>query len=132
MQNSHRELKPPVDLHWFFEISISAFFSNWDKNSVSLYWFFFSSHWNFFSVQTLYNWIFIPVWNECWNGYFKKPVEINRGIECWEKIVKLLKIWKSSWVLCQLFWPLWPWGSNSFNPPNSWVKTNHISKAKGA
>ena len=26
--------KPPVDLHWFFEISISAFISNWDKNSV--------------------------------------------------------------------------------------------------
>ena len=25
---------PPVDLHWFFEISISAFISNWDKNSV--------------------------------------------------------------------------------------------------
>ena len=22
------------DLHWFFEISISAFISNWDKNSV--------------------------------------------------------------------------------------------------
>ena len=22
MQNSHRELKPPVDLHWFFEINI--------------------------------------------------------------------------------------------------------------
>ena len=27
--------KPPVDLHWFFEISILAFISNWDKNSVS-------------------------------------------------------------------------------------------------
>jgi hypothetical protein len=27
-------LYPPVDLHWFFEISISAFISNWDKNSV--------------------------------------------------------------------------------------------------
>ena len=25
---------PPVDLHWFFEISISAFISNWDENSV--------------------------------------------------------------------------------------------------
>ena len=25
---------PPVDLHWFFEISILAFISNWDKNSV--------------------------------------------------------------------------------------------------
>ena len=25
---------PPVDLHWFFDISISAFISNWDKNSV--------------------------------------------------------------------------------------------------
>ena len=25
---------PPVDLHWFFEISISAIISNWDKNSV--------------------------------------------------------------------------------------------------
>ena len=25
---------PPVDLHWFFEISISALISNWDKNSV--------------------------------------------------------------------------------------------------
>ena len=24
----------PVDLHWFFETSISAFISNWDKNSV--------------------------------------------------------------------------------------------------
>ena len=29
--------------------------------------------------QLVYNWIFIPVWNECRNGYFKKPVEINRG-----------------------------------------------------
>ena len=28
---------PPVDLHWFFEISISAFISNWDKNSVINY-----------------------------------------------------------------------------------------------
>jgi hypothetical protein len=27
-------VSPPVDLHWFFEISISAFISNWDKNSV--------------------------------------------------------------------------------------------------
>ena len=26
--------KPPVDLHWFFEISISVFISIWDKNSV--------------------------------------------------------------------------------------------------
>ena len=25
---------PPVDLHWFFEVSISAFISNRDKNSV--------------------------------------------------------------------------------------------------
>ena len=25
---------PPVDLHWFFEISISAFISNLDKSSV--------------------------------------------------------------------------------------------------
>ena len=25
---------PPVDLHWFFEISISAFILNWDKKSV--------------------------------------------------------------------------------------------------
>ena len=25
---------PLVDLHWFFEISISAFISKWDKNSV--------------------------------------------------------------------------------------------------
>ena len=25
---------PPVDLHWFFEISILAFISNWDKISV--------------------------------------------------------------------------------------------------
>ena len=29
--------------------------------------------------QLVYNWIFIPVWNECQNGYFKKQVEINRG-----------------------------------------------------
>ena len=27
----------------------------------------------------IYNWIFIPVWNKCQNGYFKKSVEINRG-----------------------------------------------------
>ena len=27
--------------------------------------------------QLVYNWIFIPVWNECRNGYFKKSVEIN-------------------------------------------------------
>ena len=27
-------LTPPVDLHWFFEISIAAFISKWDKNSV--------------------------------------------------------------------------------------------------
>ena len=31
-------------------------------------------------IQLVYNWIFIPVWNECWNGNFKKPVEINRGL----------------------------------------------------
>ena len=30
--------------------------------------------------QLVYNWIFIPVWNECRNGYFKKSVEINRGL----------------------------------------------------
>ena len=29
-----KTLRPLVDLHWFFEISISAFISNWDKNSV--------------------------------------------------------------------------------------------------
>ena len=29
--------------------------------------------------QLVYNWIFIPVWNECRNGYFKKWVEFNRG-----------------------------------------------------
>ena len=29
-----KNIFPPVDLHWFFEISISAFISNWDKNSV--------------------------------------------------------------------------------------------------
>ena len=29
--------------------------------------------------QLVYNWIFIPVWNKCRNGYFKKSVEINRG-----------------------------------------------------
>ena len=31
-------------------------------------------------IQLVYKWIFIPVWNECRNGYFKKPVEINRGL----------------------------------------------------
>ena len=29
--------------------------------------------------QLVHNWIFIPVWNECRNVYFKKPVEINKG-----------------------------------------------------
>ena len=29
--------------------------------------------------QLVHNWIFISVWNECRNGYFKKPVEINKG-----------------------------------------------------
>ena len=59
---------PPVDLHWFFEISISAFISNWDnwkKNSLELN-FFFSS-----------------------NGYFKKPVEINRDSLVNKKILLL-------------------------------------------
>ena len=28
------EVLPPVDLHWFFEISILTSVSNWDKNSV--------------------------------------------------------------------------------------------------
>ena len=32
--------------------------------------------------QLVHNWIFIPVWNDCQNGYFKKPVEINRGKVC--------------------------------------------------
>ena len=32
--------------------------------------------------QLVYNWIFILVWNECRNGNFKKPVEINRGLGC--------------------------------------------------
>ena len=30
--------------------------------------------------QLVYYWNFIPVWNKCQNGYFKKSVEINRGI----------------------------------------------------
>ena len=30
-------------------------------------------------IQLVYNWNFIPVWNNCRNGYFKKSVEINRG-----------------------------------------------------
>ena len=38
----------------------------------------FSENWK--KNQLVYNWIFIPVWNECRNGYFKKPVEINRGL----------------------------------------------------
>ena len=33
-KSSKKFVKPPVDLHWFFEISISEFISNWDKNSV--------------------------------------------------------------------------------------------------
>ena len=32
-------------------------------------------------IQLVHNWIFIPVWNECRSGYFKKPVEINKGRE---------------------------------------------------
>ena len=58
-------LIPPVDLHWFFEISNRTE----KKNSVGTEKKF----------QLVHNWIFIPVWNDCQNGYFKKPVEINRG-----------------------------------------------------
>ena len=34
VENSRKSNNLPVDLHWFFEISISAFISNWDENSV--------------------------------------------------------------------------------------------------
>ena len=40
---------------------------NWKKNSVITEK----------KIQLVHNWIFIPVWNECRNGYFKKPVEIG-------------------------------------------------------
>ena len=34
-------------------------------------------------IQLLLKSIFISVWNKCPNGYFKKPVQINRGSGCW-------------------------------------------------
>ena len=51
---------------------------------------------NWKKIQLVHNWIFIPVWNECWNGNFKKPVEINRGIRllsgsCQDFVRKLLE-----------------------------------------
>ena len=90
---------PPADLHWFFEISIRIENKiQWElkKKSVGLFWnlvsvlteyFFFSSNLELkknsvrteIKFQLVYNWIFIPVWNECRNEYFKKPVEINMG-----------------------------------------------------
>ena len=51
------------------------------------------------------------------------------SLECWETIVKPLKIRKSNletFGLFLFFWPLWPWGSNSFNWLNSYVETVHI------
>ena len=50
--------------------------------------------------QLVYNWIFIPVWNECGNGYFKKKtVEINRGLvlfTLWSYIIHMYKVDKYS------------------------------------
>ena len=72
--------------------------------SVSLYWFFF---------QFVYNWIFIPVWKECRNGYFKKSVEINRGFA---KLLPLpirnpnVFLWKTWLVIYEVLinLQLWP------------------------
>ena len=66
--------KPPVDLHWFFKISIRSK----KKNSVRTEKKNQLVHTEIF-FQLVYNWIFIPVWSKWQNGYFKKPVEINRG-----------------------------------------------------
>ena len=52
-------------------------------------------------------------------------------LACWGTIVKPLKIRKSNletFGLCWFFWPLWPWGSNSFDRLNSYAKTVHISQ----
>ena len=52
-------------------------------------------------------------------------------LACWKTIVKPLKIRKSNdekFGLLSFFWPLWPWGSNSFNQLSSYVETIYISQ----
>ena len=39
------------------------------------------SVWTEIFFQLVLNSIFIPVWNNCPNGFFKKPVQINRGLD---------------------------------------------------
>ena len=48
-------------------------------------------------------------------------------LECWETIVKPLKIRKSNLETFGLFFfcPLWPWGLNSFNRLNSYAEMVH-------
>ena len=55
--------------------------------------------------QLVHNWIFIPVWNECRNGYFKKPVEINRGNGTYHAF-NLLRV-----LIANLHWQMF-WSSN--------------------
>ena len=83
------------NIHWNWK---KKFSQNWKKKfsyeltEIFFQWplkFFFSSRlrtenkfqWALYKkIHLVYNWNFFSVWNECKNGYFKKSVEINRGI----------------------------------------------------
>ena len=54
-------------------IVLLSFLWNLELKNQDLKWFL--KHLRTASFQLAYNWIFIPVWNECRNGYFKIPVE---------------------------------------------------------
>ena len=83
-----------VDLHWFFEIFILAFISNWNKNSViNSLKFFFSAHWNFSSVISL-NWKKISVRTEKKNQY--KLTELFFSAH-WNFFSVLMEISKNQW-----------------------------------
>ena len=88
----------------FWNIHFGIYFKLGLKFSYKLTEFFFSGHWNFSSVQDLvstekkiqlvYSWNFFSVWNKCQNGYFKKLVEINRGLRgqgCWYRLQTILR-----------------------------------------
>ena len=80
------EASPPVDLYCFFEISIRTekkFQLELKKKFSNKLTELFFSVLTEKKIQLVYNWNFFSVLTEFFffssNGYFKKPVEINRG-----------------------------------------------------